>query len=118
MEIKEPKNNDKYFWTKHVFEKMKQYQLSEQTVKRVIRSPERVEKGIAPGTTAAMQSRGKKKKTEIWIMYQEDKETRNQGIKESKRLKIITAWRYPGVSPIRDEIPIPQEIIDEISDLL
>lgn len=110
MQIKEPKNSDKYYWTKHVFEKMKQYQISEQTVKRVIRSPERVEQGIAPGTTAVMQSRGKKKKTEIWTMYVVD-EKKNQ-------TKVITAWRYPGISPVRDKIPIPQDIIDELSDLI
>jgi len=27
---------------------------------------------------------------------------------------IITAWRYPGVSPVRDQIPIPRDIIEEL----
>jgi hypothetical protein len=107
MQIKEPKNTEKYYWTKHVYEKMKQYQLSEQVIKRVIRSPQRVEPGIAPGTAAAMQTRGQKRKTEIWTMY----------IKDYKKdqIKIITAWRYPGVSPIRKDLPIPDDILEELN---
>lgn len=33
-----------------------------------------------------------------------------------KKIKIITAWRYPGESPERD--PVPQEILGEIRNLL
>lgn len=33
-----------------------------------------------------------------------------------KRLKIITAWRYPGKSPARD--PIPAEVLREIKNLI
>lgn len=33
-----------------------------------------------------------------------------------KRIKIITAWRYPGKSPERD--PIPQEVLREIQSIL
>ena len=28
--------------------------------------------------------------------------------------KIITTWRYPGISPIGEPIPIPDEILAEI----
>lgn len=34
----------------------------------------------------------------------------------TKKIKIITAWRYPGKSPARD--PIPAEILREIKNLL
>ena len=30
----------------------------------------------------------------------------------SKQIKVITAWRYPGKSPVRD--PIPAEILKEV----
>jgi len=36
---------------------------------------------------------------------------RNDG-EDAGRIKIITAWRYPGKSPARD--PVPQEILEEI----
>lgn len=50
---------------------MKQYGLSEQRIKRVIRNPERVEKGIVPGMIASMQISGtSKNKYEVWVMYE------------------------------------------------
>jgi hypothetical protein len=117
--IKAPKNTDRYYWTQHVYEKMGQYQISEQMIKRVIRSPKRVEKGIAPKTIAVMQPRGKKKKHELWVMYQQTKlKFKDQDTKLLNRIKIITAWRVPGISPIRETIPIPENILDELSDLL
>ena len=92
-------------WTKHVKEKMRQYQLSEKRLKRVLRNPERKEIGVAPGTIAIMQSTGTKKHpTEIWLMYQ------NVG----KRKRIITAWRYPGVSPVREPPPVPEDILEDL----
>ncbi|KKP57544.1 MAG: hypothetical protein UR51_C0015G0013 [Candidatus Moranbacteria bacterium GW2011_GWF1_34_10] len=33
-----------------------------------------------------------------------------------EQLKIISVWRYPGVSPKNN--PIPQEILDELDDLI
>jgi hypothetical protein len=32
------------------------------------------------------------------------------------KIIIITAWRYPGISPIREEIPIPAEILKELKE--
>src|SRR3989338_2733202 len=62
---------DKIIWTRHAKEKMKFYRLSENRLKRVLRRPDRVEEGIAPGTAALMQRVGTKKRlTEIWLMYQ------------------------------------------------
>lgn len=87
---------------------------------------------------------GKKKwSQEIWVMYQTRKasiknETLPTGRQELKiknegadnklisdlkdqlatqnQLKIISVWRYPGVSPKNN--PIPQEILDELDDLI
>lgn len=121
MQIKEPKNTEKYLWTRHVFGKMRQYGISEQMVKRIIRSPERTEKGIAPGTTAVMQTRGQKKKHEVWVMYIAEGELKNKTTEKQKnknRIKIITTWRYPGISPVRDQIPIPADILEELNELV
>ncbi len=101
----QPQNDKKYEWTNHVVGKMFFYRLSESQVKRVMRSPKRVEKGIAEGTIAMMQPAQTAKKTEIWVMYQELK---------GGRKRVITAWRYPGESPKRDVLPIPDEIMLEL----
>lgn len=135
---KKPKNDDKYMWTNHVVGKMGYYRISESLVKRVVRFPKRVEKGIVPETTACMQASGSKKNpSEVWVMYrpvaevahafgnksQKNKRDKSEGtglnakfnigIGTSKKL-IITSWRYPGVSPIGEPIPIPDDILAEI----
>ncbi|MBL7155990.1 MAG: hypothetical protein ISS87_00060 [Candidatus Pacebacteria bacterium] len=107
MYFKEPKNTDEIFWTEHAKEKMKFYYLSESRLKRILRSPEREERGIAPRTVAVMQSTKSKNPTEIWLMYQ----IASRKIKNKiKKIKIISAWRYPGKSPIGMP-PIPEEVI-------
>ncbi len=110
--FKEPKNTDRIFWTKHCKEKMRFYGLSESRLKRLLLNPERVEEGIAPKTIAIMQPVGTKKHpTEIWLMYQ----IINQKSKiKNQKIRIITAWRYPAISPIGEEIPIPEDILDEL----
>jgi hypothetical protein len=116
MQIKQPKNNDRYYWTQHVFAKMKQYGISEQMIRRVIRNPQRVEEGVAPDTIAVMQTRGTKKKHEVWVMYQVNKKS---GVKSQvSKVRVITSWRYPGISPKRQSIPIPQDIIEELNIVL
>lgn len=109
-----PQDDKKYSWTRHSLEKLRQYALSPQRIKRVIKNPCRIEKGIAPETIAVMQPLGKgtlKKKwsQEIWVMYAQDKKVRNRKL-------IITCWRYPGVSPVRETIPIPSDILEEIQE--
>ena len=100
------KNKDNFFWTLHGQAKMRQYRLSEARVRRVVRRPERLEEGIAPKTIAVMQRNDTpKRKQEIWVMYQ----TINQ------KLRIIAAWRYPGVSPKRQPPPIPEDILEQLS---
>ena len=97
---------ERFYWTKHVKSKMRYYRLSESRLKRVLRNPERKELGIAPKTVAVMQKAGTKKHpTEIWLMYQKDK----------FKTKIITAWRYPGISPKRQPPPIPEDILWELN---
>lgn len=135
MAFKIPQNTDKHHWTLHSFEKMKFYGLSPQRVIRVIRNPQRIEEGIAEDTIAVMQPPSIKikngKKTwsqEIWVMYQirKKKETgkpvRLENLKlenilgNNKQLRIISAWRYPGVSPKNN--PIPEEILREALDAM
>ena len=111
MQFKAPKNTERYCWTSHVLGKMQHYGLSAQRILRVINNPRRKEEGIAENTVAVMQpsSINSKKKTwssEIWVMYQLDK----------GQHKIISAWRYPGVSPKKNSIP--QEIMDEVKNLI
>jgi len=118
MKFKEPKDTEEIFWTKHVKEKMRFYNLSERRLKKLLRNPERIEKGIAPRTVAIMQTiKSKRRPTEIWLMYQidEKKKQKNKRTKEqkSKKIKIISCWRYPGKSPA-GEPPIPEEIIKNI----
>jgi len=102
MGFRIPKNTEKVSWTRHVKEKMKFYRLSESRLKRVLFNPKRIEKGIVLGTIAIMQPTGTKKHpTEIWLMYQ----------KIDKKIRIITAWRYPGISPVREPPPVPDDIL-------
>ena len=99
-----PKNTKEFYWTQHIKRKMWYYRLSEGRLRRILRNPKRREKGIAPKTIALMQSAGTKKPTEIWLMYQQ--------IGQKKRM--ISAWRYPGISPKGEPIPIPEDIIEEL----
>ncbi|MEK7519671.1 MAG: hypothetical protein AAB581_00275, partial [Patescibacteria group bacterium] len=84
--------------------KMLYYGISEGLIRRVIHSPKRTEEGIAPGTVAVMQPTHGKKKQEVWVMY---------AVAGTKK-RIITAWRYPGVSPVRSAIPIPEGVLAEL----
>jgi hypothetical protein len=128
MQFKAPKNNDKYFWTQHSLIKMQFYGLSEQKILGVIKRPQRKEEGIVKNTVAVMQPISPKTdkegkatwKTEIWVMYQIKKNKHRKGLSELEKLlfreqmKIISAWRYPGVSPKNN--PIPEEILREIEE--
>lgn len=113
-----------YQYTLHAQYKMKQYGLSEQRVRSVIRNPKRREEGIMPKTVAVMQPVSMKKidgkevwKQEIWVMFvvksKKQIEGEVQGFPQQK-LRIISAWRYPGVSPKRN--PIPEEILRELEE--
>ncbi len=128
MQFKAPKNTERFFWTGHALGKMRYYGLTAQRILRVINNPARREEGIAENTVAVMQpasvnhkksakgavpagrqgsaSGGKIWSSEIWVMYQLVK----------SKYKIISAWRYPGVSSERNSIPA--EIMEEVKDLL
>ena len=129
---------------------MKQYGLSAQRVRAVIRNPRRREEGIAKQTVAVMQPPSVKrvdgKETwtqEIWVMFQiqktVNKKQKTEGGRQERAsgkqetgniknemydsrtlftapgsLKVISAWRYPGVSPRRN--PVPEEILRELED--
>lgn len=116
----DPRNDGKYYWTNHVKDKMRYYRISESLVKRIVRFPKRIEEGIVPGTTAVMQPRivGGKTKEEIWVMFVESEKPKKETSVNAQFLtakrKIITAWRYPGQSPIRAQIPIPADIMAEL----
>jgi hypothetical protein len=141
MQFKIPKNTKEFYWTEHSIFKMRYYALSAQKILHVIKKPERKEEGIVKNTIAVMQPvnpkilKGKKIwKQEIWAMYQarragnpNDQISKPKQIKNSKlkncqlpttnyKLKIISVWRYPGVSPQKD--PIPSDILAEIESVI
>lgn len=88
---------------------MKHYRLTEARVKRIIRHPARLEEGIVDGAVAAMQPAGGIRYSEIWTLY-----VVVHG--KEKKVKVVSAWRYPGRSPERD--PIPPSILQEIKAIL
>ena len=126
----------KLYWTEHSKAKMRQYGLSVSKLLGVLRKPERIEEGIVPETVALMQTNRssrnlparknfsqkiladskvdkfhytvKKAPGEVWLMY---KDIKNHS---GPLRKIISAWRYPGVSKPGDSIPIPEDIRQEL----
>ena len=132
-------SKENYHWTDHVRMKMRQYRLTEGRVKRVLRHPKRLEVGVAEDTVAGMQPAGSPKHPfEIWVMWTEKKRDKNlphprkgawppRGFTPNPLLKkergqnkckftfgnqviIISAWRYPGMSPLREPPPIPDDV--------
>lgn len=103
------------YWTNHVRRKMTQYHLSESRVKRVLRHPSRREVGVADDTVAGMQPAGSPKHPyEIWVMWtvkgRDKKEKIKMKFNFGKKMTIISAWRYPGISPVHEPPPIPEEV--------
>lgn len=115
--------------------------MTESRVKRVLRHPKRVEIGVAEDTVAGMQPAGSPKHPfEIWVMWTQKRKSdakrrpdpataregfrsvtavrgiaspRSSGVRNDKVI-IISAWRYPGVSPLREPPPIPDDVWDEL----
>lgn len=111
MFLKFQKREEKVSWTQHSKMKMRQYRFSEKRVLRIFRKPDRVEEGIAEDTLAAMQITGTKKNpTEAWVMY--------VIMKKPKGIKIISAWRYPGRTPVGQRPIIPEDTLEELSNIL
>ena len=116
MYLKPPQDDKKYSWTHHAIEKLRQYNLSAQRIRRIIKRPKRSEIGVIKEAIAVMQPQGKgagnkKWSSEIWVMYVIEKN-------KSTRKRIISCWRYPGVSPVREAVPIPDDIMEELKDLI
>jgi hypothetical protein len=93
-------------WTLHARAKMNHYRLSPARVRHVLHAPRRGEEGVAPKTVAMMHPAsikmdGKKASwtQEIWVMVQDAEGTR----------KVISAWRYPGVTKPRDATFLKKE---------
>jgi hypothetical protein len=112
----------KILWTPHAEYKMRGYGLSPQRVLRIIRHPERVEEGILEGAVAVMQPASLKVvdgkriwRQEIWAMYVLGKKSKRKKDHDGT-LRVVSAWRYPGVSPKRS--PIPSDILSEIAGML
>ncbi len=125
LSFKLPENDSKYEWTNHVKDKMVYYGISSSLIKRVVRFPKRKEEGIAPGTTAVMQPRGSAKMPqEIWVMFKENQKSKIKMQNEKiiglniPKMRIISAWRYPGISPVGKKIPIPDEILQELESII
>lgn len=118
---------------------MAYYRISPSRVRRIIKSPERIEEGIAPNTVAFMQPVSYKTKNgirswnnEYWVMVvtrnttnDRQQTTNNKGLKTlngrkplvvGSQLKIISAWRYPGMT--KPGASLPQEILNEVSEAL
>jgi hypothetical protein len=100
---------------------MRFYGLSPQKVLGIISKPKRKEEGIVKNTTAVMQPISPKIinnkivwKQEVWAMYQKNLKSKIPNLKTGQ-VKIISAWRYPGVSPKKN--PIPENILEEIENL-
>ena len=90
-------------WTKHIKEKMRQYNISKKRILRIFENPERKEEGIVENTICAMQGAGRKRYFEIWIMYQ----------KEKGKIKMISCWKYSGKSP-EGKVIFPEKILKEM----
>ncbi|MEA2113200.1 MAG: hypothetical protein U9P63_00895 [Patescibacteria group bacterium] len=99
-----PRDTKELCWTRHIKEKMLYYRISEGRLKRILRTPQRSEVGIAPNTVALMHRGNTKKPSEIWLMYQQN----------GKKKKMISAWRYPGISPKGERIFIPNDVLKEL----
>jgi len=102
--------SNRYIYTNHAKAKMQYYGISGSLVERTIRFPDRVELAIVDDLVAAMKQTKSKSHPEVWVMYIPIKEN-NQA-----KLKIITTWRYPGVSAERD--PVPEKILSEVRGII
>ncbi len=92
-------------WTNHAENKIRYYSLSKRKLKRLLYDFDRKEYGIAPDTIALMGRVKKTRETEIWLMYESLKD----------KIKIISAWRYPGITKSDESFYIPSDVFEEIN---
>ena len=121
--IKFPKDDKTYRWTSHIKGKMVFYNLSPQKILTVLKNPARKEVGIADGTLAVMKRNDTpKRKQEIWLMYSVGQRPAGSKLNGRKSLVVggkfvmISAWRYPGKSPLGKRLPISDELLNEIKE--
>lgn len=92
-------------WTKHAKKKRRYYHLSKTKIERLLYNFKRKEKGIAPETIAVMKRIKKKgREMEVWMMYEEVEE----------KIKIISAWIYPGTTEKDESVYIPSDVFKEL----
>jgi hypothetical protein len=74
-----------------------------------------------------MQPNSSKYSYEIWVMYQIIKSkisakggsaSGGKNISDVGKKIIITAWKYPGKSPVKGNIPIPPDILEELEGII
>ncbi len=115
MLFKFPKNDANYYWTQHSKTKMLQYRISEQKIKTILKNPARREEGIAPKTVAVMMRNDTpKRKEELWVMFQDARIKNEESRMKKGRIKIISTWRYPGISPKNRPIYVPEDTLEEL----
>ena len=115
MLFKFPKNDSEYIWTDHFKHKMLQYRIMPQKIKTILKTHDRKEEGIAPKTVAVMKRNDTpKRKEEMWVMYQQSMTNDQKPITKKGRIKIISVWRYPGISPKERAIFIPEDTLKEL----
>lgn len=107
-----PKDSARLKWTRHIKNKMVFYHLSGATIMSIFRRANRREEGVAPQTAAAMRVKkavgaNKAREEELWIMYQ---------TKAGKKITMISAWRYPGRTKPGERVPIPDDILTELTE--
>jgi hypothetical protein len=59
----------------------------------------------------------KKRKEEIWVMWNKSAQSAKRKAQKSGKVIIISAWRYPGVSPIGKKIEIPEDVLADLRDI-
>jgi len=108
------KTEDKYIWTSHALAKMRHYKMSASVVKRIVRHPDRVEESVVEDCIAAMKLTQSKQYPEAWVIYKPVKDSTKSNSKG--KLKILTSWKYPGISKERNAIP--ENVLKEIRGIL
>ncbi|MDP3901787.1 MAG: hypothetical protein Q8Q37_02335 [bacterium] len=114
-----PKDDKNYKWTSHIKNKMVFYRISPQIIKNILNTPDRREIGIAPNTMAVMKRRDTpKRKEEMWVMYARPNQKSKIKIKKllNSKIILISTWRYPGVTKKGKNIPIPEDVLQDIQE--
>ena len=108
--MKLPKDSDRLVWTQHIKRKMLFYGISASQIRSILRKADRIEKSIVKGLFVSMKENHKKnRQEELWLMYQVFV------VAGLSKIKLISVWRYPGITEKGEEIKIPEEVLLDIS---